>query len=103
MLFKSRRQQKAVMRQLQKQNSSPKQHFLTSLKKAMGMKQSIKSNTKLVDTYEKEVTADKQLIRAGNEMPKSLVGEALKMTGKIRLHNDQYYLNRLKEQKRTDN
>ena len=100
MVFKSKRQRQAVMSKLNA--TRPRQHFITSVKKALGFKDKKYSTDNLIKTYETEISADQQLINAGKNMPKTLIGEALKMTGKIRLHNDEYYLKKLKIKEEKD-
>ena len=91
--FKSDRQRKAVM-------SKKRQGIVSCIRHAVGLEMSPAEKDKIMKAYEKEIKADKRLIRAGKDMPSTWLGEALTVTGKIRLRNDQKFLDRLRKKKK---
>lgn len=90
MAFKSDRQRKAVM-------SKKKRGIVSCIRHAVGLEMSPEERKDIIKAYEKEIKADKRLIKAGKDMPSTLLGEALTVTGRIRLRNDQKFLGRLKK------
>ncbi|NOQ37598.1 hypothetical protein GQ472_01795 [archaeon] len=93
--FKSDRQRKAVMSKVKNG-----QGLVSAVRKAVGLEMSADERKRLIKAYEREIEADKRLIKAGKDLPSTLLGEALTVTGKIRLRNDQKFLDRLRKKRK---
>lgn len=91
MVFKSDRQRKAVMAKTRGHRG-----VMACIRRAVGLEMSDEERKGLMKAYEKEIRADRRLIKAGKDMPSTLLGDALKVTGQVRLRNDQKFLDRLK-------